>query len=337
LNPIRADIQALRGWAVALVVLYHAGLPGLPGGYLGVDLFFVLSGALITGLIRDAVDAGQFRCRDFYLRRARRLLPAALVTLTATTLAAAWVLDAPEWVDFRDQLAGTLAFSANWVLWSQTGYFEGAAELKPLLHMWSLALEEQYYLLLPPLLLALPRGHWRGAMLALTAVSALLCGAASRFDPSAAFYTLPCRAWELGLGSCVALAPGGGAGANPTLVQRHLLRVTACAVLAGVPLLTLPGPHPGWGAVWVAGATAVLLRWPPLQAGLPAGGLPSGPAGRAVAALRRTAASLLVGLGNRSYSLYLVHWPLFALLHNASLGAELPALWRARRCWRRCC
>lgn len=347
MSAFRPDIQALRGWAVALVVGYHAGLPGLPGGYLGVDLFFVLSGYLITGLIRDEVAAGRFRYSAFYLRRARRLLPAALATLATTTLAAAAVLDAREWQDFQAQLAGALTFTANLVLWRQSGYFDGSAELKPLLHMWSLALEEQYYLLLPPLLLALPLARWRGAAVAVTLASAAVCAAGLLWAPSAAFYLLPARAWELGVGSLVALGAFGEVRASGALrpfgAPAAAVRALALGTVVVAPWLPLPGPHPGLGAVLMTLATAALLAhrpgMAPERAPIPAHGAPrptgaqgayATQAARAARVQRVAQATrgVLVALGDRSYALYLVHWPLFALLNNASLNGPAPPAWR---------
>ncbi|NDY92896.1 acyltransferase family protein [Ideonella livida] len=305
----RPDIQALRGWAVALVVLYHAGVPGLSAGYLGVDLFFAVSGYLITGLVREAVDAGRFSLAGFWLRRLWRLMPAALVTLAATTLGAAALLDAPEWRDYQAQLAGALGWSANLVLWGQGGYFAGAAAEKPLLHTWSLAVEEQYYLLLPPLLVwVVPRLRWRAVVAALSLASLGLMAWLQQHAPDAAFYLLPARAWALGLGAWVALGPAGGPAPTPPH-RTAWARGLAMAVLVALPLWPWPqqlGPHPGLAAAGMVAATAVLLRLP--------GPVPAG----------RMLGRLLVWLGDRSYALYLVHWPLLALLQHAWMGSPGP-------------
>lgn len=156
----RIDIQALRGLAVLLVVLYHVKIGSVTGGYLGVDVFFVISGYLITTLVASGIERGDFRLTDFYFRRAKRLLPAAYVTFAITAILAPWFLNQQELRDFMTQIIGAVTFTGNFVLWQQTGYFEGAGDLKPLLHVWSLAIEEQYYFLLPAALLFIKPSRW---------------------------------------------------------------------------------------------------------------------------------------------------------------------------------
>jgi peptidoglycan/LPS O-acetylase OafA/YrhL len=298
----RADIQALRGLAVTLVVLYHAGLPGVPQGYLGVDIFFTISGFLITGIVVRGLEASTFRFAEFYARRARRLLPAAWVMLAVTTLLAAWLLTATRYVEYRAQLTGASVFAANIVSWQQTGYFATDAAFSPLLHMWSLAVEEQYYLLMPLALWLLPR-RWRLAGVALgTAASLALCLYLVERRPSVAFFFLPTRAWELGIGSVGALVAG-----DPR-VRRWAggLLVPALGLVLAVPLLPLAGPHPGWNALAVClGTLGVLL------------------AGSAALA-RNAAVRGLARVGDLSYSLYLVHWPLLSLARVAHLTKALP-------------
>jgi len=305
--PLRDDIQALRAVAVLWVLLYHAQIPGASGGYLGVDIFFVISGYLITGLIQRALLRGDFSLRAFYGRRARRLLPAAYVVLGATLLAVPWALNRKEQIDFAGQLLGALGFASNVVLWKQTGYFQGASELKPLLHFWSLALEEQYYLVLPVLLVFSAARLRVAVAIAVTAASLALLAWWQPIDASGAFFLLPTRAWELGLGSIGALMGAWmgrrwtGAGAQRVL---RGLAWPAWALLLLVPAVPrwFGASHPGPAALVVGLATlALLLREP--------------------ARLPRAAAPL-IRIGDWSYALYLVHWPLLAILHNAWVGLK---------------
>lgn len=337
---LRQDIQALRGLAVLWVLLYHAQLPGASGGYLGVDIFFVISGFLITGLIQRALQQGRFSFLAFYGRRARRLLPAAYVVVGATLALAPWVLNRAEQLDLVAQALGALGFASNVVLWQQTGYFQGASELKPLLHFWSLALEEQYYLLLPALLVFSP-ARWRlGVVLVVTLLSLALLAWWQPLDASGAFYLLPTRAWELGLGSVGALlAPRlGGARVQSGLA---VLAWPAWLLLVIVPASPqwLGPAHPGPAAAVVGLATLVLLlRLPAAETGLrtvAAGAVMPVPAGPALPGLRRAQQVLsatLVALGDWSYSLYLLHWPLLAFIHNAWVGSATqgasPLGWR---------
>lgn len=303
-RALRADIQALRGYAVLVVLLFHAKLTGFAGGYLGVDVFFVISGFLITRLVADGVRAGSFSFSEFYFRRAKRLLPAAYVTLLLTALAAPFFLNDPEYLDFRGQFLGALTFCANIVLWRQSGYFEGASDLKPLLHIWSLSLEEQYYFVLPALLVLTPLRRWR--TLVWGGVSLSLALFVYREGSASTFYLLPTRAWELGIGSVGALAVLGDRAAR--LIK--LAFWPALAVLLATPIAA-PLIHSASLATAMACTATVLVI------------LRQHPGGASNPAIKT-----LVWLGDRSYSLYLVHWPLFAFLNNSWFGLEeqLPPL-----------
>lgn len=311
--PLRADIQILRALAVLWVLAYHAQLPGASGGYLGVDIFFVVSGFLITGLIDRALRHGRFSFAAFYGRRARRLLPAAYVVLAATLLLAPWTLNRSEQLDLVTQTWGALGFASNLVLWQQTGYFQGASELKPLLHFWSLALEEQYYLLLPALLV-MTRASARGIVLsAITLLSVVWLVLWQSQDASAAFYLLPTRAWELGLGSIGALwAHRLSAPPSQRLLRGMAWPAWSLLILVPIAPQWFGTAHPGPAAAVVNLATLALLL-------------------RTDAVVPRWSAPL-VRVGDASYALYLVHWPLLAILHNAWVGvrsADSPLwLWR---------
>lgn len=315
--PARQDIQFLRGVAVLAVLFYHSGLVPLSGGYLGVDVFFVISGYLITRAILNDLEQQRFSFTRFYVRRARRLLPAAYCTFAVTTLVAGQVLTDARWHDFVAQLLGAISFTANFVLPLQSGYFEAASSTKPLLHTWSLSVEEQYYLF-APILLWLVRPRWRlpllaTACLASLALCLLLVGARWshwRFpaleSQQLAFFMLPTRAWEMLVGSLLAWSSLRAAGPAPGAA----LKRSALALLCLLCAFPFDGIHPRGDALAVVALTALMI------AGRD-GWLGNSPAVRAVARV-----------GDFSYSLYLVHWPLFALASNAYLG-QVPNAVRA--------
>ena len=303
-KSFRTDIQALRGVAVLLVVIYHSGVGIFQAGYLGVDMFFVISGFLITGIITRGIVADRFSFAGFYTRRARRVLPAAYAMLTATSVAAYFLLTSTQYEAFFTNLAGSLIFGANFTLWLQTGYFAPDSAFQPLLHMWSLAIEEQYYLLVPIVLVILPRRTWLPALSAATLDSLAACLYLAATKPSIAFFWLPPRAWELGLGSLAAL----------TWEREAVRRIAqwllwpAVVGLALTPIWPLPGPTPGLGSILICLSAAIII----------------------IARDERAHASaMLRGLafvGDFSYSLYLVHWPLFALVRATRLSTELDPL-----------
>lgn len=298
----RPDIDGLRALAVMMVVLNHVGMAWMPGGFVGVDVFFVISGFLITGLILDR-EAGQgFRFGAFYARRARRLLP-ALFVMMAVTLAAGYVLLIPS--DYS-QLAGSvlsgLGLSSNIFFWQTTGgYFSAGASAFPLLHVWSLSLEEQFYLVWPVLVLALGRGR-RGLIIAL--VLAVLSFAWAQYgavrSSQGAYFLLPARAGEFLIGALLVLTPGAPA-ARPNALAASILGLTGLGViLASAVLLDETSVFPGLWALAPCLSAAMILAAPRLGPGI-AGQILSTP--------------VLVGIGRISYSVYLWHWPLVSFLH----------------------
>jgi len=291
-REFRADIQALRGIAVLLVVLYHADLGLFRAGYLGVDVFFVISGFLITGLLKTQLEQGRFSFSEFYYRRAKRLLPAAYIVIGATVLAAPLFLSDLGLQEFRHQVLGALTFTGNIVLWLQSDYFAEAAGAKPLLHLWSLAIEEQYYLLIPAFLLLAPKRFWLAGIGGLLLISLIACFTLSAHNPSAAFYLLPTRLWEMAIGSFGTLLPPY-LSSSPALSR---LRLPAFFALLVIPAYPFGGFHPGTNAALVCVATLIIL-------------------------LTRTRDNAVLGslarVGDLSYSLYLIHWPVLVYLRAA--------------------
>ena len=339
--PYRPEIDGLRGVAVILVVLYHAAL-GCSGGYVGVDVFFVISGFLITSLIWKDLESGRFTFARFWERRARRIVP-ALVVVVAATLLAGWFLMLPvDYTSLGRSAASQAVFAANIHYWLTSGYFAEAAVEKPLLHTWSLALEEQFYLIVPVALFlvfrvrlrVLPSRSRQTRALQIGILAALLLGLALSVwgvarHPSAAFYLLPTRAWELLLGSLIAFAP---ASTLPRASNGGAVR--EASALAGLALILLAAfgfgattPFPGFAAlVPCLGAAAWI--WANSRPVLAATEQEPGPGGDSRVPTRAGAwlsHPLPVFVGLVSYSLYLWHWPFLAFARYLSLDPISPA------------
>ena len=297
----------MRAVAVLAVVVFHAMPTWLRGGYVGVDVFFVISGYLITGILVSANDAGTFGFLEFYARRARRIFPALVLVLVATVALGALVLSPLENIRLgRHVVAGAL-FSSNLLLWREAGYFDVASAGKPLLHLWSLGIEEQFYLGWPCviLVLSLPRlKRYRLAATALLAIASFVFDVhVLGHDTAAGFYSPAARAWELIVGALIALLATHGAGLP--LPKRWRDVCAACGallVLAAIARFTPATPFPGWFALAPVLGTALLI-----------GAGPDAWLNERVLSHR-----LPVSIGLVSYPLYLWHWPLLVLLRRAS-------------------
>ena len=314
----RPDIDGLRTIAVAIVVAFHAGVPGFSGGFVGVDVFFVISGFLITGLlVAELRETGSISLSRFYARRVRRLLPALALVLASTLLLGSVLLLAVDG-EQQDLAKSTLAAAlsgSNIFFWLGSNYFSQQADLIPLLHTWSLSVEEQYYLVWPALLITLmllARKRW-GVFTRLLFATLLLVGIATfaagvhmtATDPPGAFFLMPMRAWEFALGGALVLAAPVIA-RWPTLV-RTMLFVIGIALI-GVATMTLDNSvaYPGTAVLWPTLGTAALIAagcgpgFAPVQGWLSSRGM--------------------VGIGQLSYSWYLWHWPLLSLARANALG-----------------
>jgi peptidoglycan/LPS O-acetylase OafA/YrhL len=292
----RPHIDGLRAIAVASVVLFHLGVDFLPGGFAGVDIFFVISGFLISRIIYTESGAGEFSVVRFYGRRARRILPAFFAVTTLTFVGAFFLFLPPEFEAFARSVLASVVFAPNIFFYMTADYFAPAAETMPLLHYWSLGVEEQFYFVFPLIILGIVRVAPRALALSLGVLLALSLAAseaALRFDPQAAFYLLPFRAYELLIGCLIAL---------PGIKFPTSARIGAAAtglglamILAAFLILTKDTRFPG---------VAALL--PTVGAGLVLWGSDKAP--NMIARLLSTPS--LVRFGLISYSLYLVHWPL---------------------------
>ncbi len=294
----RRDINGLRAWAVVAVVLYHFGISGIGGGFIGVDVFFVISGFLMTTIIVRGLETGGLSLWSFYLARARRILPALMVVVLAL-LAVGWFLLLPDEYETAAKHAyKSLLFLSNQTYLSEAGYFDQASHEKWLLHTWSLSVEWQFYVLQPLLLMALwkflpGRRNVAIALALLLVVSLALCIAQTSSNSAAAFYGLPTRAWELLAGGLVFLAAPY---MRASTRLRTLLECAGFALIIGAGLLLdAQSQWPGWRAlIPVLGTALVLLA--------------------ANQASWFTGSRIAQWLGERSYSIYLWHWPLVVAL-----------------------
>lgn len=321
IGAYREDIDWLRGLAILSVVAFHFEAPAVHGGYVGVDIFFVISGFLITQIIQRETLSGSFSFAQFYERRARRLLPALYVMVLVTMIPAFHYLLTSERLDFFRSVASVVTFTSNFFFWWQSGYFDAAAVEKPLLHTWSLAVEEQFYLVLPVLIWVLLRsgGEARRSKIGMSAaiIGAMIASFAlglwllSTGHSASAFYMSPARAWEFLIGSIVAIE-------GLPIIRHETARIFARG--AGYALLLIPifglrpfSSFPGWNA-FAPCLGAALFIWS-------GNGVPGVP-GRRLFSIPGVARFF----GQISYSLYLWHWPLFAFARFTKDGLTLDPL-----------
>lgn len=301
----RADIDGLRAIAVLSVVLNHAGIVAFSGGFIGVDIFFVISGYLITSIIGREIQGNQFSLIKFYERRIRRILPALFVVIAFTIVVCALIYDAEKFMAFGKSVMATTLFGSNINFWRESGYFDTPSRLKPLLHTWSLAVEEQFYIVFPLLMAALyryARKFTPAILMGIAIVSLVLGISAVTNNPSTAFYLAPMRAWELLTGSLLAL----------NIIPKGLGKIQANVIgLAGLIMIAVPifqysdnTKFPGISAIPPVLGTAMIII--------------AGMEGKSLIG-RFLGFPLLVFIGKISYSVYLWHWPLIIFARYYSI------------------
>jgi peptidoglycan/LPS O-acetylase OafA/YrhL len=305
LIPYRPEIDGLRAVAVLPVILFHAGL-GFDGGYIGVDVFFVISGFLIGSLVVREIETGSFRLTRFWERRIRRLFPALAVCLVATAVVGFFVLIPAHLKESGAALVAQPLLSANFLFWSRSGYFETASEYQPLLHTWSLAVEEQFYLFLPLVLVPLLKGGRRRTLVVVCVFivgSFAWCLYSTWRYPSAAFFLLPARIWELDLGVLLALI--ARAGFRHRAVNEFAAIAGLAAIAVSVFVYDSSTAFPGAAAAVPCLGTALFLF--ANSSSLTSSG-------------RLLATPLPVWIGKISYPLYLWHWPCLVFFRYLCVG-----------------
>lgn len=303
----RPDIDGLRAVAVLLVVGFHAFPQAVMGGFVGVDIFFVISGFLISSIIFAELHNGQFNMADFYRRRVRRIFPALIVVLLACMLFGWWALFADEYKSMATHVIAGAGFVSNLLLWRQSGYFDPAADTKPLLHLWSLGIEEQFYIVWPVVCLFLwrQRRHavrWLGALLV---ASFLLNVALLAANPVEVFYWPVTRFWELLAGGLLALVVAARPGVANTQVPRNAMALAGLALVAlAASLIDKARPFPGWWALLPVLGSCLLI-----------GAGPGAWINRRILSNR-----VMVWFGLISFPLYLWHWPLLSFARIVQHG-----------------
>ncbi|ABC31630.1 predicted acyltransferase [Hahella chejuensis KCTC 2396] len=301
----RAEIDGLRALAVVPVILFHAGFELFKGGFVGVDVFFVISGFLITTIIINEMEEGKFSLVKFYERRARRILP-ALFFVILTCIPFAWLLLMQgDMKDFAKSIMAVATFSSNILFWSESGYFDSSAEMKPLLHTWSLAVEEQYYIIFPLLLMF----TWRFGkkvvlvVLAIGFLSSLgMAHWGAYHKPTAAFYLLPTRGWELLIGVFCAFYMRRDRGVQ-TAFQQGFSLLGILLIVAPLFLFDSTTPTPSLYTLVPTIGTALVIVF----------------ASEGTVAWKILSQKFVVAIGLLSYSAYLWHQPILAFMRHRKI------------------
>jgi peptidoglycan/LPS O-acetylase OafA/YrhL len=308
----RPDIDGLRAVAVLGVVIYHAFPWIIPGGFIGVDIFFVISGYLISGILYKGHRAGNFSFKEFYARRIRRLFPALITMLVLSLILGHRLLLTNEFQELGRQVAAGTFFLQNFLFWQESGYFDRAAELKPLLHLWSLAVEEQFYIFFPPLLILL----WKkpkflvpvmGVLLIATFILNLVMSVQNGVTD---FFLTPYRAWEFLGGSLLAWWHYDRGHEEEAPLYREAMSFAGLILLVvGLTFIHKGDPYPGWRAVLPVAGTLLLME-----------------GGRGAWINSKILSNpAVVWIGLISYPLYLFHWPLLSFV-RITLG-KVPNFW----------
>lgn len=308
--PYRKDINGLRAYAVIAVILFHFGVTGFDGGFVGVDVFFVISGFLMTAILFGNLENNNFSILNFYLARARRLIPALIVLCAVLMVLGYFVLAPYEYKTHAKNTIGALSFVSNIMFWQENGYFDAAAHEKFLLHTWSLSVEWQFYMLLPlAMLLVWKLSPTRNAMIGFFILGILislgLCVFITPLKPTPAFYLLPTRAWEMMVGGLVFLLK------DKTVLSQALRKIIELTgfvlIFASILFFDAATLWPGWHALTPIVGTSLIMF-----------------ANRQESVWTNN--RLCQWLGSTSYSLYLWHWPFSVLITLFSLNGNKQAI-----------
>ncbi|MEC8429514.1 MAG: acyltransferase family protein, partial [Pseudomonadota bacterium] len=311
----RPDIDGLRALAIIPVLLFHVGIAGFGGGFVGVDVFLVISGYLITSIIAREVEAGEFTFSNFWARRARRILPASILMMIGCLVAGWFILAPDDYFDLGRSAREQAYFAGNFYFWKESGYFDGPSELKPLLHTWSLAVEEQFYFVFPLLFILAHRffANHKLSFFVLVFIASFVASVMLVDDyPSSTFYLLHTRAWELLVGGLIAIAPArqGVKAGTSELISLIGLAMIVYAIARYDHSTTFPGatallPTLGTGAIiWANTYHKTMVS-------------------------KLLSLKVFVTIGLISYSLYLYHWPLIAFTRYQAVGGELDTVHQA--------